>query len=79
LEVALETRDKMLADSAREVERATTDITAMRETLRAVRQELQSASSQAQKLEKADIEALKSIRASLLKILEPPVPQGTGS
>lgn len=72
LESAVEARDQLLSDSNREVEQASTDVTATREELRAIRKELATLSVRAKQMEKADVESLKSILSSLQKLLEPP-------
>jgi hypothetical protein len=78
LEGAIETRDRMLAESAREADQAIADIAMMRENLRALRQELSTQLNQSRQSEQADAQALQSIRASLLRILEPSAPKPVG-
>jgi septal ring factor EnvC (AmiA/AmiB activator) len=71
LEAALEARDRMLAESAREVEQATAEMTATRNDLRALRKELAAVSGQMRQSEKADLDSMKAILASLEKLLDP--------
>src|SRR5581483_515461 len=61
LEAAVAARDRMLADSVLEVERATTETAAAREDLRALRAELGAASTRLRQAEKADADALRAI------------------
>jgi hypothetical protein len=71
LEAALEARDRMLAESAREVEQATAEMAATRKDLSALRKELAAVADRTRQSEKADLDSMKAILASLEKLLAP--------